>query len=68
MAGVFGKRTLRCSDGHVFTSTQAGRLFLSVHLGPKRYARCPVDGKWRIMSNVWSGDAASGTDTPGSPG
>lgn len=52
MDGVIGKRILRCSDGHLFTSSEGGRLFRSVHLGAKRLMRCPVDHKWRIMSNV----------------
>lgn len=52
MDGIIGKRVLRCSDGHLFTSSEGSRLFLSVHFGPKRLMRCPVDGKWRMMSNV----------------
>jgi hypothetical protein len=56
MAGIIGKRILRCSDGHLFTSGEGSRLFLSVHLGPKRLMRCPVDGKLRMMENVNSRD------------
>jgi hypothetical protein len=49
---VIGNRILRCSDGHLFTSSEGGRLFLSLHFGPKRLMRCPVDHKWRMMENV----------------
>jgi hypothetical protein len=56
MEGIVGERVLRCSDGHLFVSSETARLFGSVHLGPKRYIRCPVDGKWRMASNVNSGD------------
>jgi hypothetical protein len=52
MDGIVGDRILRCSDGHLFTSTEGARLFLSVHLGAKRFMRCPVDRKWRICENV----------------
>jgi hypothetical protein len=54
--GVIGRRILRCSDGHLFTSSESIRLFLSLHLGPKRLMRCPVDHKWRMMQNVNSTD------------
>jgi len=50
--GIFGDRILRCSDGHLFTSSQGRRLFGSVHLGPKRLMQCPVDGEWRVAGNV----------------
>ena len=52
MDGIIGDRVLRCSDGHVFTSSEIARLFRSVHFGPRRLMRCPVDGKWRMMTNV----------------
>lgn len=52
---IFGDRVLRCSDGHLFTSSETGRLLTSVHLGPKRLMRCPVDGKWRLAGNVDKG-------------
>ena len=52
MDGVVGDRILRCSDGHLFTATEGSRLFLSVHLGAKRFMRCPIDQKWRIIRNV----------------
>jgi hypothetical protein len=50
--GIVGDRILRCAQGHLFTSGEAARLFDSVHLGSKRFMRCPVDGKWGIASNV----------------
>lgn len=52
MDGIIGDRILRCSDGHLFTSSETARLFASLHFGPKRLMRCPVDGKWRMMVNV----------------
>lgn len=56
MEGIIGDRILRCSDGHLFTSGQVWRLFESVHFGTKRLMRCPVDGKWRMASDVRSKD------------
>jgi hypothetical protein len=56
MEGIVGDRILRCSDGHLFLSGEAARLFASVHLGPKRLLRCPVDGKLRMAGNVNSSD------------
>ena len=52
MDGIIGDRILRCSDGHLFTSSEGARLFGSVHFGPKRLMRCPVDGRWRMATNV----------------
>jgi hypothetical protein len=54
--GIVGDRILRCSDGHLFVSNETSRLFASVHLGANRFIRCPVDGKWRMASNVNSAD------------
>jgi hypothetical protein len=56
LEGIVGDRILRCSDGHLFVSGETTRLFASVHLGAKRFMRCPVDGKWRLASNVNSTD------------
>lgn len=56
MEGIIGDRILRCSDGHLFVSGEGSRLLLSLHLGPKRLMRCPVDGRLRMMSNVNSKD------------
>ena len=56
MDGIIGDRILRCSDGHLFTSSESSRLFSSVHFGAKRLMRCPVDRKWRMMENVQAKD------------
>jgi hypothetical protein len=56
MEGIIGDRILRCSDGHYFTTGESVRLAGSIHLGPKRLMRCPVDGKWRLASNARSAD------------
>jgi hypothetical protein len=53
---IVGDRILRCSNGHLFASSEIARLFALVHLGAERFMRCPVDGKWRMASNVNSGD------------
>jgi hypothetical protein len=49
---VFGNRILRCTDGHLFVSSVASRLFGSIHLGPVRKIQCPVDGNIVTASNV----------------
>jgi hypothetical protein len=49
---IFGDRVLRCSDGHLFVSSESTRLFGSIHLGWWRMMQCPVDGKFRICGNV----------------
>jgi hypothetical protein len=49
---VIGDRILRCADGHLFVSSETSRLFGSVHLGPARRMRCPVDGKFVNATNV----------------
>lgn len=41
----------RCSDGHLFKLSFAGRI-LALHLGAKKFARCPVDGRWRMIRPV----------------
>jgi len=56
MEGIIGDRILRCSDGHLFVSSEGSRLLGSVHFGPKRLLRCPVDRRWRMAGNVSSGD------------
>ena len=56
MDKIIGDRILRCSDGHLFVSTEGTRLFASLHLGPKRFMRCPVDRRWRIAGNVNAAD------------
>src|SRR5215470_11520891 len=49
---VFGDRIMRCSDGHLFTSSESSRLFGSIHMGPFRKMQCPVDGKVVTCGNV----------------
>lgn len=49
---VIGDRILRCRKGHLFVSGEGSRLFASVHLGPARMIRCPVDGKFGLATNV----------------
>ncbi|MBS2535483.1 hypothetical protein KGQ20_22215 [Catenulispora sp. NF23] len=56
MEGIIGKRILRCSDGHLFISSETSRLLLSLHFGSRRLMKCPVDGRMRMMSNVESKD------------
>jgi len=53
---IFGDRVLRCSDGHLFVSHEAARLFNAVHLGPLRLMQCPVDGRMRMCGNVRASD------------
>jgi hypothetical protein len=52
MDGIVGPRILRCSRGHLFTSSESGRLFGSFHFGPTRLMPCPIDGRWGFMTNV----------------
>jgi len=41
----------QCSDGHVFKLSFARRI-LSLHLGFKKFGRCPVDERWRTLRLV----------------
>ena len=59
MEGIVGDRILRCSDGHYFTAGESSRLVGSIHLGRKRFMRCPVNGRWRMAGNVRSADLTS---------
>lgn len=56
MEGIIGDRILRCSDGHYFTAGESVRLAGSIHLGPRRFMRCPVDGRWRLAGNARSAE------------
>ena len=49
-----GKTTVRCSRGHLFTTTWvAGTSFLAVRLGLlTRYQRCPVGKHWAVVHPV----------------
>jgi hypothetical protein len=52
-AGMGGDTIVRCSRGHLFTTVWVvGSSVKAVRLGYKRYQRCPVCGKWRIVVPV----------------
>jgi hypothetical protein len=46
----------RCSGGHLFVTSWPKLVFLSVHFGPSKFLRCPVDGHWRMARRVYPGD------------
>ena len=50
--GWIGPRVMRCSNGHLFTAGEGKRILGSVHFGPARLMRCPVDGTWGFVRNV----------------
>jgi hypothetical protein len=51
--GMGGDTIVRCSRGHLFTTLWiVGSSFKAVRLGYKRYQRCPVCQKWRIVVPV----------------
>ncbi len=51
--GMGGDAIVRCSKGHLFTTVWiVGASFKAVRLGYKRYQRCPVCKKWRIVVPV----------------
>jgi hypothetical protein len=52
-AGMGGDTIVRCSRGHLFTTVWiVGSSVKAVRLGYKRYQRCPVCEKWRIVVPV----------------
>jgi hypothetical protein len=53
-----GKTTVRCSKGHLFTTTWVeGGSLKAVRLGPlTRYQRCPVGKHWAIVHPVKNED------------
>ena len=52
-SGMAGDTIVRCSQGHLFTTVWiVGSSVKAVRLGPKRYQRCPVCGKWRVVVPV----------------
>jgi hypothetical protein len=53
-----GKTVVRCSKGHLFTTTWIeGGSLKSVRLGPTtRYMRCPVGKHWAIVHPVKDAD------------
>lgn len=52
-SGMGGDTIVRCSQGHLFTTMWiVGSSVKAVRLGYKRYQRCPVCQKWRIVVPV----------------
>jgi hypothetical protein len=52
-SGMGGDTIVRCSQGHLFTTKWiVGSSVKAVRLGYKRYQRCPVCQKWRIVVPV----------------
>ena len=52
-SGMGGDTIVRCSRGHLFTTVWiVGSSVKAVRLGYKRYQRCPVCKKWRIVVPV----------------
>ena len=53
-----GKTVVRCSQGHLFTTTWIeGGSLKAIRLGPRtRYQRCPVGKHWAIVHPVKEGD------------
>jgi hypothetical protein len=52
-SGMSGETIVRCSRGHLFTTLWiVGSSVKAVRLGSKRYQRCPVCEKWRIVVPV----------------
>jgi hypothetical protein len=56
-SGMGGETVVRCSRGHLFTTLWIpGSSFKAVRLGYKRYQRCPVCEKWRMVEPVADAD------------
>ena len=52
-SGMGGDTIVRCSRGHLFTTRWiVGSSVKAVRLGSRRYQRCPVCEKWRIVAPV----------------
>jgi hypothetical protein len=52
-SGMGGDTIARCSRGHLFTTLWIpGASLKAIRLGFKRYQRCPVCKKWRIVEPV----------------
>jgi hypothetical protein len=52
-SGMGGETVARCREGHLFTTVWIpGTSLKAVRLGYKRFQRCPVCGKWRIVEPV----------------
>jgi len=59
--GIAGEVVVRCSKGHVFTTTWSplGSL-ASVRLGSARFQRCPVGPHWALVRPVNDADLTDG--------
>ncbi|HEY1652468.1 MAG TPA: hypothetical protein VGG09_11355 [Acidimicrobiales bacterium] len=56
-SGMGGDTVVRCSKGHLFTTKWIVSSSLkAVRLGYKRYQRCPICEKWRIVVPVEDDD------------
>jgi hypothetical protein len=54
---VAGKVVVRCSSGHVFTTTWSSFASItSNRLGGSRYQRCPVGHHWALVKRVNNSD------------
>ena len=53
-SGMGGKTIVRCSQGHLFTTTWiAGTSFMAFRLGLlTRYQRCPVCKHWAVVHPI----------------
>jgi len=52
-SGMGGDTIVRCSRGHLFTTRWiVGSSVKAVRLGYRRYQRCPVCKKWRMVLPV----------------
>jgi hypothetical protein len=52
-SGMGGDTVVRCSEGHLFTTLWIpGSSLKAVRLGTKRYQRCPVCEKFRVVTPV----------------
>jgi hypothetical protein len=52
-SGMGGETVVRCSKGHLFMTVWIpGSSLKAVRLGYKRYQRCPVCEKWRMVVPV----------------
>ena len=55
--GLVGKIKVRCSKGHVFTTTWSPLgSFTAIRLGDARLQRCPVGNHWALVRPVQDGD------------
>jgi hypothetical protein len=56
-----GKIEVRCSKGHVFTTTWSPLgSFAAIRLGGARFQYCPVGRHWALVRPVQDGDLTTG--------